>query len=248
MDSKLCPRCAWDSVYITEKSDGSEESRCAICGWSGPTCFGRLHDATNVKCIGGNDPTRWSEQDGHTRHRCSFFDKCQEAQLNTVRQNIEFKEPVLGMAASSPYPIVQQPRVLPVMPGAPGMPVMQQAPQPAMAFRPQQAVQPVQQAAPVQGMQPARPAAPAQGYPQGYPTYVGQTMQPYMVPPDLAPMPSYVPQNHVQPGAQVPSYLTVPEPHSGKLGPMFFNTIMRAAFKGMFHAAANLMDHFPWGG
>lgn len=67
------------------------------------------------------------------------------------------------------------------------------------------------------------------------------------VPPQSAAMPAYVPQNYPTPGSQMPGYLTVPESANNGLAPMFFNSCMRAALKGAFHTAANLMDHVPWG-
>lgn len=65
--------------------------------------------------------------------------------------------------------------------------------------------------------------------------------------PQQASVPAQVPQNYPQPGAQVPAYLTVPEPVEQGLPRMILNAVLRAALKGAFHTAANLMDHVPWG-
>jgi hypothetical protein len=105
--------------------------------------------------------------------------------------------------------------------------------------------QQVQQPQPV--LQP--PRVPQATYPQQpQAMYPQQQMPTYMVDPAQAHMPAFVPQNHVQMGAQVPAYLTVPEPYNGKLLPMVCNSMMRAGLKGMLWTAANMMDHFPWGG
>ena len=68
-----------------------------------------------------------------------------------------------------------------------------------------------------------------------------------LVTPAQAVMPMLVPQNYVQPGTQVPAYLTVPEPYSQNVFSMMFSSILRAGLKGMFVTAANMMDHIPWG-
>lgn len=269
MEPKHCPQCRRFTVQNATKPDGSEEARCQTCGWDGPKCFGRLHDETNVKCKGGADPTYWDA--GHVREKCSFFDKCKEAQqVTTPRQ----EQTVFGMMSTTPPPNRVGPPVLPPVtaPRIPPPPTPTAAPprppaitpvasmpqQPSyqqvslqqglqIAAQQQQAAQAQQAAQQAAYAQPRLPLAyghpvPSYGYGQPNVNYSGM-----MVPPEQAMMPALVPQNHLQPGMQVPSYLTVPEPYKGKLVPMLFNSMFRAAFKGMFHTAANLMDHFPWG-
>lgn len=259
METTLCPHCRRSSVSVTARSDGAEESRCTTCGWTGPMCFGQKHDPNNVKCTGGQDPTYWSGAD-HLRRRCSYYNQCQEAMAVQARQNVEVKLPMYGGLPTMPNnSVAQKHPVLPPMPsmGALTQQQPQRTQQPQMQAPLQQVSlqQALAQRAPQQQQQVLpRPQAmpqPQQAMPQqaygGY--YAGQQQQVpvYLVQPQYAPMPAVVPQNHVQPGMQVPAYLTVPEPYNGHFAPMFINSVMRAGLKGMFHTAANLMDHFPWG-
>lgn len=266
MDHTLCPQCGQVSVRVVSDYRGAEESRCSVCNWRAGACFGQLHDSNNVKCSGGVDPTYWSDE-GNKRQRCTHYEACQRAMMS-ARQQIEVKSPPpafgqghLPQMPPAPAPMqqytpVQQgsPLKHPVLPPMPGMmstpaPVQQAAPnvvsvQQALQARAAQPAQPVQQV--LQRPQQQVPQGPMQVY-GGY--YAGQPQQVpvYMVDPRYAQVPSAVPQNHVQPGAQVPAYLSVPEPYNGNFAPMFINSLMRAGLKGMFSQAANLMDHVPWG-
>ena len=69
-----------------------------------------------------------------------------------------------------------------------------------------------------------------------------------MVPPYVASYgPQMVPMPYQQPGAQMPGYLSVPEPIDPRvpLWLRFLLSIGRAAFKAIFHTGAHLVDHEP---
>jgi hypothetical protein len=72
-------------------------------------------------------------------------------------------------------------------------------------------------------------------------------MQPQMAHPMMAMMPYAVPVNYQMPGAQMPGYLTIPEPvvegqhWSSRL---FFN-VARSMAKASGHTVANFFDHSP---
>lgn len=180
-----------------------------------------------------------------------------------ARQQVEIKNnfPAFGQGhlpqmpgiAATPVQQAAVPIKHPVLPPMPGISSTAPTPVQATGVVPiQQALQTRVQQAPQQVPQQQvlqRPPT-AQGQMQVYGGYyAGQPQQVpvYMVEPQYAQVPSVVPQNHVQPGAQVPAYLSVPEPYNGSVVPMFVNSLLRAGLKGMFSQAANLMDHVPWG-
>jgi len=273
MEHTLCPQCERVSVKVVTDYRGAEESLCSTCNWKAGACFGRLLDPNNVKCAGGVDPTYWSDE-GNKRRRCTHYEACQRAMMY-ARQQIEVKNPppAFGQAQGhlpqmppAPVPMLQQvaapqasPPKHPVLPPMPGMasaptPVQQHPvqaqPQAQNVVPLQQALQTRMTAQPMQQQVLQRPQQAPQGQMQVYGGYyAGQPQQVpvYMVDPRYAQVPSAVPQNHVQPGAQVPAYLSVPEPYNGQFMPMFVSSLMRAGLKGMFSQAANLMDHVPWG-
>lgn len=265
MEPRQCPSCGRRSMSVVQNADGSEQTRCSTCGWVGPFCFGLKHDRNNPKCAGGPDVSFWSS-DSHRREPCSYYGKCQEATVQQARQQIEIKSlPVVSnnvfpqntvQGTQFPQNTVSRPH--PVLPQMPSMPPMASMPQ---AQAPQTNMMSLQQAlqhrqalpTPVQPQyaqpQQVLPRAP-QSVPQTYGGfYHGQQQQVpvYYVAPQNAMVPMAVPQNHVAPGSQVPSYLTVPEPYNGAFMPMFMASVMRAGLKGMFLTASNLMDHVPWG-
>lgn len=239
-----CPRCRRKTVEVVAGADGvPEKSRCNSCGWEGPKCFAQKWDPNSPKCQGGADPTNW-ENGTHVRQKCSFEVRCRTAQdrankeqliptmsvLTRPRQQVEVSAPTNGMYI---------PQQTPVM--APT------APQQMVTRQQVQSMQSTLRPVTVQHQQVVtRPVQPTQG--QVYPVQapmMGSAMA--WVPPEHAAAPTYVPQNYPQPGMQVPAYLTNPEPVGQSIVPLFLNSMFRAAFKGAFHTAANLMDHVPWG-
>lgn len=74
---------------------------------------------------------------------------------------------------------------------------------------------------------------------------------PHMAYPQMAMMPYMVPMNFQWPGAQMPGYLTVPEPVAvGQhwMTRLFYN-IARSMAKASGHTVANFFDHTtinPW--
>lgn len=254
MHTTLCPTCHRSTAGIATKADGSEESRCTACGWVGPFCFGHKHDPNNVQCAGGQDPTYWNS--GHTRTECSMFEACRQAQA--ARQNIEIKPPTptpTNQVPTQPYPVM--PPAQPTPPRAAQPPVQQyqypqQQPTPPQYQPPQQPLQQYQQYQQYQQHQPMQQyqqqQALQQTRPQQVPMQQYQPNQVYYVQPQYAQTPCMVPQNYAQPGAQVPSYLTVPEPYEGSVAKMVALSVMRAGLKGMMHMAANLLDHVQWSG
>jgi hypothetical protein len=105
---------------------------------------------------------------------------------------------------------------------------------------------PMQQMQTMQTMQ--QQQRPVVAQPQQIPVHVPTMGSPMAwVPPQQAAMPLYVPQNYPSPGMQVPSYLTAPEPMDHGVVPVLINSCLRAALKGAFHTAANILDHIPWG-
>lgn len=67
----------------------------------------------------------------------------------------------------------------------------------------------------------------------------------YVRPWEAAQGPQYVPANYQMPGAQIPGYLTNPEPVTGDVGwaRRLFHELTRSALKSMCHTGANFFDH-----
>lgn len=260
-----CPRCRRHTVSIIEQGGAAVKTRCSSCGWEGPKCFGQHWDPNNQKCQGGADPTNWGGG-SHVRPKCTFEPSCSTEQdrrskgrlipamnmLSRPKQQVEvtgggLQVPQQSVAVQPP----QQARLAPPPQQTPAA----VSPQQRQTITHRQAPAPVQaqtggvtlSVRAAQQQQTVRYQAPQPG--QQIPVQapqMGTAMA--WVPPQQAAVPMFVPQNYPQPGAQVPAYLTTPEPIEQGIVPMFFNSCMRAAFKGMFHTAANLMDHVPWGG
>ncbi len=112
--------------------------------------------------------------------------------------------------------------------------------------RPQQQQQQQQQIQPPSAMKPFFTQQPPQMQPQ-QPQPQQMVPAPYMVPPQQAQTPYMVPMNFAPQSAQMPGYLTVPEPivpgqHWGKrLG----FSIARSMAKAAGHTLANFFDHTP---
>ena len=100
-----------------------------------------------------------------------------------------------------------------------------------------------------QTVQPAQPTT--QTVQQNQQVHPGYYQQPtwnnqQMVPPYIASYgPQMVPMPYQQPGAQMPGYLTVPEPIDSRvpLWIRFLLNIGRAAVKAIFHTGAHMADH-----
>ena len=75
-------------------------------------------------------------------------------------------------------------------------------------------------------------------------SYIGS--MPYAHP-QFAAQPVLVPVNQPMPGAQVPSFLTVPEPMNLEvpMGVRLWRTVYRSMFKAAFVGAANFIDYNP---
>ena len=239
MDNRECPQCRSKSLVLSQQGDFTQ---CMTCGWRGPKCFASLWDPNNVKCTGGADPTFWNNGT-HVRPRCNVEhkcrveqDRCNKEQLIQPMNNLTRPWQSVEVAGQQPtqIPINQaanpyyQPQMRPAVPS----PVNQNYPTTAWQPRPMQP-QPTPQ---VQPSQVPIMHAPTMGAPMAW------------VPPGQAASPVYVPQNYPAPGMQIPAYLTNPEPPDQGIVSMMVNSCIRAALKGAFHTAANLMDHIPWGG
>ena len=99
------------------------------------------------------------------------------------------------------------------------------------------------------------PQAPQYGQPLPPPQYYGQPQQQVsqpaygtMAPPHVAQHgPVNVPMQVQQPGAQMPSYLTIPEPidHEEGTSKALGRTLFRSAAKAMGHSISSFFDHVP---
>ena len=279
MESALCPSCRRHTVQTACNANGSEESVCASCGWVGPLCFGVKHDPNNVKCAGGNDPSYWSGATHQREACSFYGRCQEAMSMNVpVRQQIEpnTSPTILGMIPSRP--VAPTPTPHPVMPPAmtPGTsqtyptPIQQMSSlQQALANQtrlpaPLPQVQQTYQAQPqypVQSMyqRPVQQGTQTQAYPvqqqQAYAVHGSyfasqpQHMPVQLVAPENASVPAYAPQNHILPGVQSGSFLTVPEPPPVKpqdIWRMAAAALGRGAIKGGLMTALNIVDYYPW--
>lgn len=234
-----------------------------------PRCFGKkdatgqpFWNASHPKCAGGNDPN-FFENGSHKRPKCAFFDECgHKAQCFGVGWNANSAQcrPAFGGQTCPLYkecasamnqlrPVVPATSLLQSqrspMPGAaPVQPPMQPTPMvPQVLQQTRQVIHGIQT-----GVQQAqqRQVIPPAGFAQ-VPQYQQQASGQYLVPPTDAQMPFLVPQNHQAYGAQMPAYLTVPEPLNQPWWQMALWSILRAAGKASFHTMANVFDHVPFG-
>lgn len=192
-----------------------------------PSCFGsHLWSASSSECAGGPDPGYTHPHNGsHTREKCNWFQACGVANQRNRERRQQMPTP--------------QPQVIPshnlirnnntnngVQP--PPRPV---APHPSIPARP--AIQ-----------QPSHYAQP----------YTAQAVQPQqtsfttMAPPYIAQNgPAQIPMQYQQPGAQIPAYLTTPEPinynESGLK--ILCRILLRSVLKAVGHAIASHFDHVP---
>lgn len=209
-------------------------------------CFGKHWDASEVKCAGGLDPTYINKLDNtHRRDRCKWYQSC--ASRTTTSK--------LGAAAQHQVPVQpqQQPMFRPPVP-MPAQPPAWQRPLQSIANGVMQGAttalagsDPSRVPVRVFGQPPYQQAQPQQ-YPQQYPQYYHpQYQQGSMAPPWAAMMPQMVPMNYQAAGAQMPAYLTVPEPvvpgvHWGyRLG----YSVLRSMLKASGHTLSNFFDFTP---
>lgn len=192
------------------------------------TCFGRLWEKGQVECEGGFDLAYAAP---HTRsklrQRCSAYEDC-KSKVMWNRQVVPTNSLVRPQV-----PALTAPPMIPVPPPVPLM--YQKPPQYPVPYPQQQAPQPQQY------------------YPQYQQQQYYQQQQQYPVaPPGQVPpwVAQYGPQNvptpYQQPGAQMPAYLTVPEPHDGN--PWWVrlaNEILRSIAKAIGHSTASFFDHNP---
>lgn len=202
-------------------------------------CFGLSWNGGDVKCSGGLDPVYTnpkarspSNPNGdpkipvHRRDQCVWYTQCaHQTNFNKMRGYTSSDN---SNKSASQQTVAPRSQV--VRPTAPSTstPVHQQWHQPAAPVQPQW-VQPQPQP---QWVQPPQWAHPQQWAP---PYIVGQG-------PQVVPMPFQ------QPGAQMPGYITVPEPIDPQVPGWlrFLIMLVRSAGKAVFHTGSHLMDHEPF--
>lgn len=194
-----------------------------------PDCFGsHLWSATEKECIGGPDPGYAHPVSGaRVRERCRWYQSC--ASVSAQNKLVPSQSLVRAPAVQPPIPQAIPPGVQ-----APPKPV---APNPVLGARP-----------PLHVQQPSFTYQPQPVVQAGYPQQ--QQLQQYMsyAPPYVAQLgPAQIPMPYQQPGAQMPAYLTMPEPvrpGDSALG-VLARTLFRAALKAIGHALASFVDHTP---
>jgi len=186
-----------------------------------PKCFGKEFAASEAECAGGPDPAYLHPKTNtNMRDRCGWYSACASVSAqNKARTQL----------------VPPQHLVRPVTVQGPPRP----APSHAMVgVRPQVVQQPGQMMMPQmqQMMQPMPQMAPGPQYP-------------YMVAPYVAQQgPQAVPMTYQQPGAQMPHYLTVPEPINLNESPFrrLGREILRSILKAGSHTSASFFDSNPW--
>lgn len=196
-----------------------------------PSCFGKLWDPNNAECRGGNDPSYSNPKTGSARRDiCRWYSAC-SAETNRAKLENAVRNAPPAPPAAQPYAPVQPPHVPmgnvvrppPAAPPNVGIPVAQTVGPPVPLQTQAMMLQPVQ---------------------QQQVAYVGGA--PYTQP-GFAAQPVLVPVNQPMPGAQVPSFLTVPEPSNPDvpMGTRLWRTVYRSMLKAGFVGAANFMDYNP---
>ena len=200
-----------------------------------PQCFGtHLWSATAPDCVGGPDPGYTHPTTGaHSRERCRWYQACASVNSRVRGQQSRPVIPVENLTRNFQQP--QAPLPSGVQP--PPRPV---APPPQVAGKP-----------PLQSAQPY-------GYPQyqpqqqyyqqpHYPQQQQYYQQPMATPYVAQTGPQQVHVQVQQPGAQMPSYLTMPEPidHEEGTGMALGRTLIRSALKAVGHSVSSFFDHVP---
>lgn len=189
-----------------------------------PPCFGKSWNGADSKCAGGIDPLYTNPKartvnnpQGNPTIPVHRRDQCLWFAQCSHQTNHRLNSP----ATQRPTAPVVAPRTQAVA-IPPARTVNYSVPQPPQPSPP--SPPPLQ----VQTFQP--------------PTTYNQTM----VPPHVASYgPQVVPMPYQQPGAQMPSYLTVPEPFNPEVPGWlrFLIMLLRAGAKAIFHTGAHLADH-----
>ena len=186
------------------------------------SCFGKSWMTIPTLCDGGLDPTYVNPSNGSNRRdKCGWFSQC-ASRTNASRMG------------NQPQQIVPREQLVQRH---------QQVAQPTSPWAPfRQAASTIMSRA--AGMQPAPQQVLAPQQQQMY--YQQQQMMPnQMVHPSVAMMPYAVPMNHQMPGAQMPGYLTTPEPvleNQHWLTRLMLN-VARSMGKASGHTVANFFDH-----
>lgn len=187
-------------------------------------CFGKSWDGGNILCRGGLDPTYVHPKTGsNQREACGWFREC-AARTNAVRIGI----------GNQPQQVIPQNRLV-------NKPQQQQFMQSTSPWAPfHQTAATLMNRLPIQQQQQVY-------HPQQMMMQPQQMMQPQMAHPMMAMMPYVVPVNYQMPGAQMPGYLTIPEPivEGQHWLPRLFYNIVRSMAKASGHTAANFFDYSP---
>lgn len=191
-----------------------------------PPCFGHSWSSSAVECRGGKDEAYLNPRNNtNVRDQCRWYANC-ASRTSANSQAVRPPAPLIPThRLAHPYP-APPPPVAPVQAG-PGQPVRIQPPQPW--YPPQQQYPQYQQQVPAPVPQ------------QQHHGYYGTPHQAYYGP-------QYVPMPMQVPGAQMHGYLSVPEPvetTTSWIKRLFFEMI-RAAFKGLLHQSAHVVDHVPF--
>lgn len=195
-----------------------------------PDCFGtHLWSATDKECIGGPDPGYTHPVSGaHTRERCKWYQTCATASAQNRTQS-QLIPPQNLVRQPPPAP---PPQAVPAIPPGVQPPPRPVAPPPGLAPR-----APLHQPQPFYSQYPQQPQ-PVQ------PVY----QPPMFVPPYVAQMgPAQIPMQYQQPGAQMPAYLTMPEPIEPGDGAIkvLARTLFRSMLKAFGHSLSSFVDHTP---
>lgn len=235
---------------------------------SPPSCFASEWNETAVECRGGLDPLYTDpETETSRRPRCDWYGPCGAAQMSGVtREELiqrQKREQMIGQNVPAQAPTNMGNQVLIPPDQLLRQPFTIPTPTPTTTFQQAtrqfaQSLTQMQQQVPVSvAPRPSfqLPAAPAQAQPaqQVAPAPVAYMQQPHqqqpmaMVPPQMAVTPHHVPMNYVMPGAQVPSFLTVPEPivQGQHWAVRLLYSLGRGCLKASGMVLANFFDHTP---
>jgi hypothetical protein len=207
-----------------------------------PECFGtHLWSATDPQCVGGTDPGYLHPvTKTRNRERCKWYQSCatssaqnraKPAQVVPAQNLVRPKHPTVFQPAVQPPPRPVAPH-----PNLTGKPPLHPPPV-AMQQYPGQPLPPPQYYGQPQQQQAVLPGSPIYGMPA-----------PAYVPPHVAQAgPVNVPLQVQQPGAQMPSYLTMPEPidHEEGTAKALGRTLFRSAAKAVGHSVSSFFDHVP---
>lgn len=219
---------------------------------SPPSCFSREWEEDNAECKGGLDPLFLDDDGGHKRPGCTWYRSCGEA-FNT-RNSPTNGPPLIPVhnltrPFQPPTPVAQTPwqamanvaKTLNAPAPAP--------PPPMTMMRPQIPTFHQQTSAPVYA-QPQPTYQQQQQHFQHAPQFQQNPYAVQMVAPQYATVPQYVPMNYAMPGAQVPSFITVPESPEGSWKERLLYSLVRGMAKAAGLIIAGWFDHNPikpWG-